>query len=111
MLKPEDRGRENCRPGTTSRPLQKNSWAEIVHQTQEHTMKKSIAVIIAASTLFLAGCCTTPHATRWEYTVVEPGNPYTNQGEVTFLNEKSKEGWVFVQKDANGKYIFKRPSK
>jgi starvation-inducible outer membrane lipoprotein len=27
-------------------------------------MKKSIALLFAASTLFLAGCCTTPHATK-----------------------------------------------
>ena len=34
-------------------------------------MKKSIALIFAASTLFLAGCCTMPHATKWEYKVTE----------------------------------------
>jgi hypothetical protein len=27
-------------------------------------MKKSIALVFAASTLLLAGCCTTPHATK-----------------------------------------------
>ena len=39
-------------------------------------MKKSIALIFAASTLFLAGCCTTQHVTQWEYKVVPiaPGN-------------------------------------
>ncbi|SRR5579885_1866993 len=31
------------------------------------TMKKAVALILAVDALFLAGCCTTYHATQWEY--------------------------------------------
>jgi hypothetical protein len=30
-------------------------------------MKISVALIFAASTLLMAGCCSTPHVTKWEY--------------------------------------------
>ena len=44
-------------------------WAEIAHETKNQTMKKSIALIFVAGTLILAGCCTAPHVTQWEYKV------------------------------------------
>jgi hypothetical protein len=69
--------------------------AEIAHQTQEHTMKKSIALIFAASTLFLAGCCTTPHVTKWEYKVTDMY--LSQQGALEKkINDLVADGWEFV---------------
>jgi hypothetical protein len=51
-------------------------------------MKKVIALTFGASTLFLAGCCTTHHehaASKWEYQVV------TGVGEA---NRMADKGWV-----------------
>ena len=71
---------------------------------------KSALGILAAAFL-LAGCCTGRHATQWEYKVARPRphNPNT-QTDVpqSFLNDLAKDGWIFVQTDANGLYIFKR---
>ncbi|SPE60074.1 hypothetical protein SBV1_370058 [Verrucomicrobia bacterium] len=60
-------------------------------------MKKSIAlVLLAASTFFLAGCCTTPHVTKWEYKVADlPHHPRTGLREVrddqqSFLKTSAK---------------------
>ncbi len=53
-------------------------------------MKKSIALMIAASALFLAGCCTTPRTARWEYKVVEAPS-----GEDE-LNRLGDQGWSVV---------------
>ena len=47
-------------------------------------MKKHIALILAASTLILAGCCTTHQATKWEYKTV-----HTMKG----VNERTAVGW------------------
>ncbi|MGO8765819.1 MAG: hypothetical protein ACLQSR_11890 [Limisphaerales bacterium] len=79
-------------------------------------MKKSIALIFAASTLFLAGCCTTHHVTQWEYKVVPvaPGNGANPQlypqGQEALMNGFGKEGWIFVNA-ADGYSYFKRPVK
>ena len=48
-------------------------------------MKKHIALGLVASTLFLAGCCTTHHATVWEYKTV---------GNIKEVNELASQGWV-----------------
>ena len=79
-------------------------------------MKKSIALTFAASTLFLAGCCTTTHVTKWEYKVVCPTiSPSVTDQErrdlqQAFLDDLGKDGWVLVSEDANSFY-FKRPVK
>jgi hypothetical protein len=80
-------------------------------------MKKSIALVIAASTLFLAGCCTTPHATKWEYKVVNAPHLTVGtdpQGPVaawqSFLNDLGKDGWVLIERDGLVFYL-KRPIK
>jgi protein involved in sex pheromone biosynthesis len=51
-------------------------------------MKKSIALLIAASTLFLAGCCTAHHATTWEYRTVND--------DITQVNELANQGWTLA---------------
>ena len=62
-----------------------------------------MAVIFAASTLLLAGCCSTPPATKWEYKVaLVPGLLETDTVDTRralrekFLNDLGKEGWVLV---------------
>jgi hypothetical protein len=67
-------------------------------------MKKNIALIFAASALLLAGCCTTPHAVKWEYKVTSaPHGPYGTTSpqenrdlQQTFLNDLGKDGWVLI---------------
>jgi hypothetical protein len=57
-------------------------------------MKKSIALIFAASTLFLAGCCTTPHVTKWEYKVTDM---YLTKGVLqNTIDGLVGDGWEFV---------------
>ena len=56
-------------------------------QCSNHTMKKHIALVFAASTLFLAGCCTTSHQTQWEYKTVR---------SIREVNELAAQGWVVV---------------
>ena len=57
-------------------------------------MKKSIALIFAASTLFLAGCCTTSHVSKWEYKVVEK---YLSPNELQKqIDAQLADGWEFV---------------
>ena len=57
-------------------------------------MKKSIALIFAASTLFLAGCCTTPHVTKWEYKVTDM---YLTKGVLqNTIDALVGGGWEFV---------------
>ena len=103
-------------------------------------MKKSIALIFAASTLILAGCCTTPHVTKWEYKVtVAPrlaatdSLSRTNTMTMTFsslqahqdenarkwrdnvqgyLDELGKDGWMLInENDDDGTLYLKRPIK
>ena len=57
-------------------------------------MKKNIALGLVASTLFLAGCCTTPKTAHWEYkTETLYLNADLNPGT---LNANAKGGWEFV---------------
>ena len=57
-------------------------------------MKKHIALGLAASTLFLAGCCTTHKMAHWEY---KTETLYLNAGlNPGTLNANAKEGWEFV---------------
>ncbi|MGO9476355.1 MAG: hypothetical protein ACLP7I_00265 [Limisphaerales bacterium] len=50
-------------------------------------MKKHITLGLVASTLFLAGCCTTHHATKYEYKVVNT---------LTTANSLADQGWSVV---------------
>ena len=80
-------------------------------------MKKNIALIFAVSTLFLAGCCTTHNATKWEYKVAQApsslGHTYQEIRELqqTFLNDLGKEGWVLINENEGETFYFKRPVK
>ena len=84
-------------------------------------MKKNIALIFAASTLFLAGCCTTHNATKWEYKVAQaPHGPFgttspqeNRELQQTFLNDLGKEGWVLIyeNQERGDTFYFKRPVK
>jgi len=68
-------------------------------------MKKSIALVIAAGTLFLAGCCTTHRTVRWEYQRV---------WDFKAVQKLSAEGWTldgfhsFDPGDSGTYYILKR---
>jgi hypothetical protein len=81
-------------------------------------MKKAIALIFAASTLFLAGCCTTPQSAKWEYKVAAPPHAPAGAGpqeykDLTqaFLNDLGKDGWVLITQADNRLFYFKRPIK
>jgi protein involved in sex pheromone biosynthesis len=50
-------------------------------------MKKTIALVFAASTLFLAGCCTPHHTTAREYQTTE---------DINTVNQLASQGWKVV---------------
>jgi hypothetical protein len=54
-------------------------------------MKKHIALGLVASTLFLAGCCTSHHASAWEYKKVY---------SLDQLNKAAADGWVVASYSA-----------
>ena len=68
-------------------------------------MKKHIALGLVASTLFVAGCCTTHHVTNWEYKT-----GYMSDAE---LNASVSQGWrvayVLPNSAGNIEYVLKRP--
>ncbi len=67
-------------------------------------MKNTIALMFAASTLLLTGCCTTNHATKWQYKTVESTS-------TEILNTPLSEGWIVVGftalPDGNKVYLLK----
>jgi len=81
--------------------------------------KTALLSLLAASTLFLNGCCTTPHATKWEYKVASPhlrgdanrteGPEGVRQAQEALLNDLGKEGWVLVGQTDGRFFYFKRP--
>ena len=86
-------------------------------------MKKTAIFIFAAYILFLSGCCTTPHVTKWEYKVVtapeltgtmgQPNQEVAQRkraNEQEFLNELGKDGWMVVSEDS-GTFYLRRPVK
>jgi hypothetical protein len=57
-------------------------------------MKKLIVLLLATSTLFVAGCCTAHKTARWEYkTQTLYLGAELNPGT---LNANAKDGWEFV---------------
>ena len=84
-------------------------------------MKRFVALVITASTLFLAGCCTTPHPTRWEYKVAilrrgevpdannAPRPRATREAQEALLNDLGKEGWQLVSQTDGRIFYFRRP--
>ena len=81
-------------------------------------MKKSTALVFAASTLLLAGCCTTLHTTKWEYKVTDAPrgplgttSPQENRDlQQAFLNDLGKDGWVLIN-ESDGTFYLVRPVK
>lgn len=76
-------------------------------------MKRKLKHLLFAGAggLLLAGCCTTHHTTQWEYKItrapaIADPRPYEAQ-----INDQSKEGWVFIEKDNDGLLYFKREKK
>ena len=57
-------------------------------------MKKSIALIFAASTLLVAGCATTHHGAQWQYKNLTILGSAPDQNPE--LNQLGKEGWSVV---------------
>lgn len=57
-------------------------------------MKKLITLLFTASTLVLAGCCTTHHVTQWEFKNVTIIGSAPDQNPE--LNQLGKQGWVVV---------------
>jgi hypothetical protein len=68
-------------------------------------MKKSIALIFVASTLFLAGCCTTHHVTSWEYKTGIMSDAELN----TFVSQGWRIAYVLPNAAGNIEYVLKRP--
>ena len=70
--------------------------------------------IIAASSLLLAGCCTTRYgATQWEYKVVRNEGGAPNLGDARLdpkLTGLGSEGWELVSWSRDS-WVFKRPKK
>ena len=77
---------------------------------------KAFLTVIAGGFL-LAGCCTHrhAHAIQWEYKVAYPPIPkergLKRPDEEAFINAVANDGWIFIQQDAGGDFIFKRAKK
>jgi hypothetical protein len=61
-------------------------------------MKTSIALLLAVTGLFLAGCSTTHQSTIWDYKVV---TEYVPSALEQSLKQLGKEGWVVVSSTAS----------
>ncbi len=73
-------------------------------------MKKKLGYVlgIIVSGFLLGGCCTTHHASSWEYKVVFQQSSGV-QSQEALLNTMAKEGWIFVQAGADYQlFYFKR---
>ena len=69
-------------------------------------MKRFIALAFVTNTLFLAGCCTTPHDTKWVYKQIPPTCDYLT------LNALLDDNWSLVcfGDSPNGDfYLLKHP--
>jgi hypothetical protein len=75
-------------------------------------MKRNLKYTLTAMAggLLLAGCCSARHAGKWEYKAAWPPPHDLRRAEVetSFLNEQAKDGWIFLEKDSNGLFFFKR---
>lgn len=80
---------------------------------------RSVLVLIAVSSMLLAGCCSVHHAGRWEYKVTQvPGVPQETantrgpslEEREKYLNRLGNDGWILVSEDL-GVFYLKRPKK
>ncbi len=77
-------------------------------------MKNWKLITTTVATLTLAGCCTTPHAKRWEYKVVGGSVQDTLERNI---NNAAAEGWQVVSAskyggDGNAAFVvIRRPKK
>jgi len=73
-------------------------------------MKRNLKhmIILVASGLLLAGCCTARHTTEWEYKVIHAPSSVSPKLYETQINDLSKSGWIFIEADAAGLLYFKR---
>ena len=76
-------------------------------------LHSKIAWSVLAAGALMTGCCTGGHATRWEYKTAYAPPHLRESPQVldSFLNGLANEGWVLVQKEPEGPYIFKRLKK
>ena len=107
-----------------------------IHPDKNHNMNKTITLIFGFSILFLAGCCTTTHVTKWEYKVAvaphtapavigrdptsgsitnvntffEESSRMRRDNDQNFLNNLGEDGWELI-KEEDGIFYFKRPIK
>ena len=81
--------------------------------------RRSVLVLIAVSSMLLAGCCSVHHAGRWEYKVTHvPGAPAETlntsgpslEEREKYLNSLGNDGWILVSEDL-GVFYLKRPKK
>jgi len=82
--------------------------------------RKYLCISVISGLLF-AGCCTTPHITKWEYKVAYPprtafGGPSAGpeerrESQQAFLNELGKDGWVLVSQFEGRIFYLKRALK
>jgi hypothetical protein len=77
-------------------------------------MKRSLkcVFITAATGLLLAGCCSARHtAAEWEYKVAYTTVGNDAKSQEALMNDLSKSGWIFIERDATGMFYFKRAKK
>ena len=71
-------------------------------------------LLVAASSVLLAGCCTSHYAVRqWEYKVVRNERNEANLGDPSLdpkLTQLGSEGWELVSWNKDS-WVFKRPAK
>ena len=80
---------------------------------------RNVLVLMAASSILLAGCCGPRHAGSWEYKVaVVPQTPDeakamtapSLENREKYLNTLGSEGWILVAEDQTVFYL-KRPKR
>ena len=81
-------------------------------------MKKFMVLVLVASVLVLAGCCSMHHAAKWEYKVVAgphlpegSGPEALHEAQQTFLNDLGKDGWVLMSETDGKVFYLMRPMK
>jgi Domain of unknown function (DUF4177) len=81
---------------------------------------RSMLVVMAASSMLLAGCCGVHHAGIWEYKVTQtPQSPEEAKNmrapsletREKYLNSLGSEGWILVSEAEGGVLYLKRPKR